>query len=442
MRRAAGIAVLILGVVVVSWWLWPRNRGQGSARFFADQTYYFEAIRVLTDTGPAGGDTGEAAEAIDHIKTGDADSWYAAWDAEGDRVSALAATIHDPFSRGDALLRAHVYYRSAEFFLDPHDPRRPESWKKNVGAFYSGLDALGVRYERIKAAYGPQHHLNAVYYPGPAGAEARPLLVVVNGYDGTMEELYAQVVVPAYRRGYSVLTYEGPGQGAVLREQGLTMTPEWEKPNAAVLDAFLAEHAKPAHMVLMGVSLGGYFAPRAAAFEPRIDGVIAFDEYFDGYAVAARHVPGFAFTLHRHHLDGLLNLLAERNENPGSKWAQQNGMWTLGQTDRFSVLEAFKPYNLAPVAGQIRSDVLILAGGEDHFVPIEQVEAFKQSLTHARSVTAVVYDRASGGAEHCQVGAPSLWQATVFDWLAAKFGPGSSAGAGPAPLGAAAAVRP
>jgi hypothetical protein len=85
--------------------------------------------------------------------------------------------------------------------------------------------------------------------------------------------------------------------------------------------------------------------------------------------------------------------------------------------------------------------VLILAGGEDHFVPIEQVEAFKQGLTHARSVTAVVYDRASGGAEHCQVGAPSLWQATVFDWLAAKCGAGSSAGVGPSPPGAGAAAR-
>jgi pimeloyl-ACP methyl ester carboxylesterase len=433
--------VLILVIFVVAWLLWFKKKDQGNARFFADQTYYFEAIRVLTDTGPAGGDTGEAAEAINRIKTGDADSWYAAWDAEGDRVSALAATIRDPFSRGDALLRAHTYYRSAEFFLDPHDPRRPGSWKKNVGAFYSGLDALGVRYERINVPYG-QHHLNAVYYPGPVGTEAKPLIVAVNGYDGTMEELYPQMVVAAYRRGYSVLTYEGPGQGAALREQGLTMTPEWEKPTSAVLDTFLAAHVKPSHTVIIGVSMGGYFAPRAAAFEPRIDGVIAFDEFFDSGAVASRHVPGFAFALHRHHFDGVLNFLAGLNKNPGSKWAQQNGMWVLGQTDPMAVLEAFKPYNLAPVAGQIRGDVLILAGGEDHFVPIEQVEAFKQSLTHARSVTAVVYDRASGGAEHCQVGAPSLWQATVFDWLAAKFGAGSSAGVGPTPPGAGAAVRP
>jgi hypothetical protein len=63
MRRAAGVAVLILAVVAVAWWLWPKNTDLGSARFFADQTYYFEAIRVLTETGPAGGDIGEAAEA-------------------------------------------------------------------------------------------------------------------------------------------------------------------------------------------------------------------------------------------------------------------------------------------------------------------------------------------------------------------------------------------
>jgi hypothetical protein len=53
---------------------------------------------------------------------------------------------------------------------------------------------------------------------------------------------------------------------------------------------------------------------------------------------------------------------------------------------------------------------------------LDQVDAFEKSLTHARSVTKVVFDRASGGSEHCQMGAPSLWHATLFDWLAAKYG--------------------
>ena len=306
------------------------------------------------------------------------------------------------------------------------DDSRPEQQRGRAAAgahtFYAGLDALGVRYERIVAPYG-SHHLNAVYYPGPPGADAKPLIVAVNGYDGTMEEAYVSLAAAAaLRRGYSVLTYEGAGQGSVLREQGLTMTPEWEKPNGAVLDAFLANHAKPRTIVLLGVSMGGYFAPRAAAFDSRIDGVVAYDEFFDGRAAASHGIPKFVLWLMANHYDGVVKLLSEFKKDPGSKWAQQNGMWTLGADSPAGVLEAFKAYSLAPVAGQIRGDVPVLPGADDHFVPLVQVEQFEQALTGARSVTTVVYDHESGGGEHCQVGAPSLWQATFFDWVTTKFG--------------------
>jgi hypothetical protein len=66
--------------------------------------------------------------------------------------------------------------------------------------------------------------------------------------------------------------------------------------------------------------------------------------------------------------------------------------------------------------------VLILAGADDHFVPFDQMATFQKALTAARSVTTRIYDRASGGAEHCQVGAKTLWYADFFDWISAKFG--------------------
>jgi len=78
-------------------------------------------------------------------------------------------------------------------------------------------------------------------------------------------------------------------------------------------------------------------------------------------------------------------------------------------------------YTLADVAQRIKGHVLILAGAEDHFVPLEQVGQFESALTSARSVTTRIYDRASGGAEHCQLGAQSLWHADFFDWMAEKF---------------------
>ena len=335
---------------------------------------------------------------------------------------ALASNTNDAISKGDALSRAHNYYRLAEFFLAPNDPRRASVWKKNIDAFYKGLDVLGVNDERIPVPYG-DHHLNAVYYPGPAGAENKPLLVVVGGYDSTMEELYFHVVAAVHQRGYSVLTYEGPGQGAVLREQGLTFTPKWEKPTSAVLDTFLAKHPVSQKIVPIGECLGGYLAPRAAAFDSRINGVVAYDQFYDGYAIATRNVPSFVFWLRDHHYDGVLGFLAEHGpKDPGSTWSVQNGMWVFGVNNPFAVLDAFKPYTLAPVASRITGDVLILAGADDHFVPFDQVDAFQKSLTHARSVTTKVFDRESGGGGHCQIGAASLWHATLFDWLAAKYG--------------------
>lgn len=89
------------------------------------------------------------------------------------------------------------------------------------------------------------------------------------------------------------------------------------------------------------------------------------------------------------------------------------------------LLDGFAPYTLAGVAERIRQDVLIFAGVEDQFVPIEQVEQYKQALVNARSVTAKVYDRPSGGHEHSQLGASTLWQADFFDWLDEKFPEGA-----------------
>ena len=419
MRKFGWIVLGIVAVLMVIV-LWPKPADRGHPRYFADQTYNFETIRVFSDNAPAGGDSNEAAQAISEIKAGDAESWYTAWSAAGDRAMALAAKMTDSIGKGHALLRAHTYYRAAEFFLDPHDPKRPAVWKKNVGAFYSGLDTLAVRYQRITVPYG-KYHLNAVYYPGPQGADAKPLIVLVGGYDSTLEELYMQFVPAAYAHGYSVLTYEGPGQGSIIREQGLTFTQQWEKPNGAVLDTFLASHPKPPKIVLIGESMGGYLAPRAAAFDSRVDGVVAYDVFFDGYQIASRNVPHFVFWLRDHHYDGVVKFLSGLNNEPGAKWATQNGMWTLGAKDPMSVLDAFKAYTLAPVASRIHADVLALAGADDHFVPPNQMDEFKKSLVNAHSVTAVTYDRASGGAEHCQLGAPSLWQTTVFEWIKAKF---------------------
>jgi alpha-beta hydrolase superfamily lysophospholipase len=420
MRARVFIGLAIVAAAAAVWMFWPKAEDRGRSRFFADQTYNFQTLRALDDVSDIGGDSGETLQTVTGLKSGDAKGWYDAWQATGDRLVALANRTNDRIGRGRALLRAHTYYRTAEFFLAPHDPKRPAIWNKNVDAFYQGLDVLDIAHERFAVPYG-QYHLNAVYYPGPAGAERRPLLMFMGGYDETMEEAYLSLGVAAHQHGYSILIYEGPGQGSVIREQGLVFTPEWEKPNGAVLDTFLRSHPKPGKIVLIGASLGGYLAPRAAAFDKRIDGVVSYDAFYDGGAIASRNVPKFAFWLKDHGYSGVLNFLSGLNSDPGKIWAQQNGMWVFGANDPFALLDAFKAYTLAPVASRIDIDVLILAGADDHFVPLGQAEEYRKSLVHARSVTTLVFDRASGGSEHCQLGAPSLWHAALFDWVSSKF---------------------
>jgi alpha-beta hydrolase superfamily lysophospholipase len=373
---------------------------------FANPTFHFETLRNAGYIVSNCADLSEILETVKVISEGDAQSWYAAWEATADRVLALAERTQDSLSKGGAYMRACTYQRMAEFLIPPDDPRRRGSLEKIGGCFFKGLDTLGVRYERISVPYG-EGSLRALYFPGPQGAETKPLIMFGGGFDSILEEYYPNFAEAALKRGYSVLIYEGPGQGEALRKYGLTYTAEWERPVTATLDAFLDIHAKPLRIVLVGMSLGGYFAPRAAAFEKRIDGIVAYDTMYDFGAVLGPV------------------LAAAKNpaamNNISVSWAYRNAMWTMGTSNADEAIQASAAYTLAPVAERIRQDVLLLAGAEDHFVPTHQTADFEKALVNARSVTTRIFDRQSGGAGHCQPGALTLYHAAVFDWLLEKL---------------------
>jgi alpha-beta hydrolase superfamily lysophospholipase len=394
----------------------------GTGRFFKDQTYHHAVLRALNAVTTHGADISEILQATTHMRAGDEQNWYARWSALAERNIARVAAVHNRQSRGEALLRAHTYYARAQFFLPPKDPKRPGAYNLCRKLFYGGLDTLGVTYEKIDIPYG-ENQLKAVYYPGPNPARD-PLIVFHGGYDTIVEELYFFLAAEANSRGYAVLTFDGPGQGEPLREQGLCFTHQWEKPTSAVLDTFAGTHRQPAKTVLVGLSMGGYLAPRAAAFEPRVDGVVSYGVLFDLHDALSRTAPPITATLRRLGADKFVNALAREASrfDPGVRWGLANAEWTLGSAGLTGMLDAAKPYTLAGVAERIEQDVLILAGTDDQFIPFDQVEHYQRALVNARSVTTKIYDRASGGHEHSQLGATTLWQADFFDWMQEKFG--------------------
>ncbi|HTT24327.1 MAG TPA: alpha/beta fold hydrolase [Candidatus Sulfotelmatobacter sp.] len=394
----------------------------GTGRFFKDKTYHHAVRRALNQVAARGADISEVLQATTKMQAGDEQSWHAEWSALAERNLARANSTRNRKSRGEALLRAHTYYARAQFYLPPDDAKRPVTYDRCRKAFYEGLDTLGVTYEKIDIPYGP-NTLKAVYYPAAKPVRG-PLIVFHGGYDTIVEELYFFLAAEATSRGYSVLTFDGPGQGAPLREQGLQFSHEWDKPTSAVLDTFLATHDRPEKIVLIGLSMGGYLAPRAAAFEPRFDGVVSYDICYDVHDAYARKIPKFAEPLRRWGLGKLVDQLAalKARSSPELKWALSTAPWTYGTKGLLEMVDHLAPFTLAQVAHNITQDVMILVGAEDQFIPTGQVAQFQKALVNARSVTTKIYDRASGGHEHSQLGAPTLWHADFFDWIEEKFG--------------------
>ena len=394
-------ALVLCAAILFVYWL---NQDKGSLDFFEDQWYNLQALRSLDHIHYGGADTGEFLKTIRSIRAGDNQGWFEAWNQTAQRVEALAERLHDPVSKGKAYLRSYNYYRTAEFILHPDHNKRLECFQKSVDTFRLGLKWLGVKHDFIDVPYG-RNKLKATYYPGTTGAEDKPLLIIGGGLDSTQEELYFLVGAAALERGYSVLTYSGPGQGAVLREQGLTFTHEWEKPLSAVLNAYFTRYSKPRKIVLIGVSMGGYLAPRAAAFEDRIDGVVAFDVLFDL----------------REAIESMIKRVP--SNHPFYRWSFAYNNWAFGVRGDQEPLNLLRSYNLMEIAQRITCDVLILAGENDFFIPIKQAEDFKRSLINARSITTRIYTPETGGDEHCQVGYRELCYGDLFDWIADKFCP-------------------
>jgi hypothetical protein len=144
-------------------------------------------------------------------------TWYGAWERTGDRVSELAHRTKDPISRGRAHLRAHNYFRTAEFLLAPHDPRRASSWKKNIEAFYSVQRTQRGQVRRLD----PQHRSQVPQQHRRHGTNAveRP---TAHAYEADMQRQTELVVVAAPPRDHFELIAAEAEEGLQLELGELT----------------------------------------------------------------------------------------------------------------------------------------------------------------------------------------------------------------------------
>jgi pimeloyl-ACP methyl ester carboxylesterase len=217
------------------------------------------------------------------------------------------------------------------------------------------------------------------------------------------------------------VAFDGPGQGAAL-EAGVPMTADWHRPVGAVLDHFTLDD-----VTLLGFSLGGCLVMRAAAYEPRVRRVIADDILTDFTACFTRQgtraqkvLIDNAARLPAAAVDAVIN--RARSRNMLADWGIGNAETVFGVDTPAKALAAVRTMRTDDVSPRITQDVLLMAGAEDHYVPLGQLGEQIQTLTNARSVTARVFTRAENAQNHCQIGNLGLAVQVVLDWVDARGG--------------------
>jgi len=333
---------------------------------------------------------------------------YADWKRE------FLALAESAVSQGHGL-RAGFYFRAAEFFMRTDDPDRHnarDQFLRAVRAAY-GLDQFGphdVRY----VADGTKGILPAYRF---AAGQSKGTIVFFGGFDSYIEEL-SSAFLYLRNAGYDVIAFEGPGQGSALNDAGLPMTPAWHQPVKAVLD-----HFKLDHVTLVGLSMGGCLVIRAAAFEPRIDRVVAYDIYPDALDTVLQQVGsvqrGLLKALLKLRAAPLVNAMANRaaRKSPIAQWGLDTGMHVTGTSSPYGYFQSTKAYVTADVSALIKRDVLLLAGSEDHLVPMTHFHQQIKTLKNARSITARLFTISDQAQSHCQVGNYGLAFKTIVDWL-------------------------
>lgn len=390
---------------------------------FRDQMFSYELLRTASYGIYGGSEIGEVLATVHRIREGDFESWNIEWSRVAERIEALANTSLQAghrISAQQAFLRASNYYRTAEFFLSPRDPRRMETYEKSRTTFWQFLELSGLCVERVRIPY-ERTILPGYFYRVDDSHTPRRTLISLGGFDSTGEELYFFAAAAALQRGYNVLAFEGPGQGEPLRVRHLPARPDYEVPVRAAVDYLLTRtEVDRKRIALMGTSMGGYYAARAAAFEPRVRALIIHGVFFDLWAMQTKTKPMLARLgewKSPRSVERALQLAAYFNAE--LHWEVANGMWVFGTPNPLELLREMRRYSLKDTTGQIQQPTLVLHGERDHFIPREQVDMFYAALKAPKTLR--VFTVEEGAEEHCQIGNMTLLHQVLFDWLDATL---------------------
>jgi pimeloyl-ACP methyl ester carboxylesterase len=375
------------------------------------------AVHLALGMGASIGDIDDASRSLRPVaKTrGDhsaAEKFYAAWTDLGKKLKRLAAADEARgrlLSAGEKYRRAFIYFIQAERMQRPDFAPRQQAYREALFCFSKFVTHARRNCRRVEVPYRDTT-LPALFVGAQSAAAAAPCMVHFDGLDVTKEIIYLLGIPDALAaRGVSTLVVDNPGVGESLRSKGLTNFPEAEVPAGAAVD-FLQSMPGVARdrIGIMALSLGGYHAPRAAAFEPRFKCCVAWGANYDWGETQRRRYEAKGQSLPIPHY-----------------W--EHVAWVFGKSSTEDVIEVSEKLSLKGILHQITCPILVVHGENDRQIPLSQARQLIADCVSSPKAELHVCTLADGGAEHCGVDNVALTREAICDWVAEVLG-GDTAG--------------
>lgn len=309
---------------------------------------------------------------------------------------------------------AAALYRMSEFYTDWEDADGLAAWKKArelffqyYADFFSGENPL---VELINVPYDG-YEMPVLKFNAEA---AKGTIVMHGGFDSSYEEFFTGC---EYLRehGYNVYLFEGPGQGECIRFHGAPLIVEWEKPVMAVTEYFDLHD-----VILVGQSLGGFFVPRASAFDDRVTKCVSIAQFgalkmnfhdkafVNGIIVAILNIILYGF-------GWLINILYAAKKGKGMPFFRTY-FHRMGTTNVYRLTRFLWRIDLRPVADRLTKDYLVIGGSKDTMACRAGIGRQLLLLKNARSVSSREITEHENGADHCCCGNQTAAMDTILLW--------------------------
>jgi dienelactone hydrolase len=379
--------------------------------YFEDNYVWNMAVNLALGMGGSIGDIDDASRELRPLaKNRDdasAEKFFTAWTGLGAKLKRLAEADE---ARGQLLSAGAKYRRAFIYYIQAERMQRPD-FAPRQGAFREALEcfALFVKLTKQNCRRVEIPYLNTALPALLVGAQGgngnTPCMVHFDGLDVTKEIIYLLGVPDALaKRGIATLVVDNPGVGESLRLKGLHNGPDAEAPAKAAVDFLQSAPGIDRERIgMMALSLGGYHAPRAAAFEPRFKCCVAWGANYDWGETQRRRYEAREQRLPVPHY-----------------W--DHVAWVFGKSSVEEVLEVSAKLSLKGVLHQIKCPILVVHGENDRQIPLSQAKQLVADCVSSPKAELYVHTLADGGAEHCGIDNVALTREVMTDWIAETLG--------------------